>query len=133
MVSWESVSDLRILVNSLEIIFCSCEFLSLYPTTYLRLSPMVMSSGSDLPISFTGDWRALGRTIHAFGLPMHRSGSSRWNGAAAVPHGKKHNPFLQSLWKSLVIDVPTAFLQCLYVFMQYLPLAMVTALESPST
>ena len=63
-VSWKSDFDLRILVKSLEIICCSCEFLSLYPTTYLRLSPMEMSSGSELPISFTGDWRAMGRMMH---------------------------------------------------------------------
>ena len=37
--SWKFGSDLRILVNSLEIMSCSCEFLPLYPTAYHRVVP----------------------------------------------------------------------------------------------
>ena len=61
-------------MNSLEIIFSSCEFLSLYPATYHRLSPMGMSSVSELSFSFAGGWKAIG-------LPMHGLPKSGWLGA----------------------------------------------------
>ena len=73
--SWKFGSDLRILVNSMEIIFCSCEFLSLHPTAYHRLSQTGMSSGSELSFSFFGGWRALG-------LPMHGLADSDWPGCS---------------------------------------------------
>ena len=54
-------TDLGIIVNPSEIIFGSCEFLPLSPTTYQRLSPVSISR--DLGVSFPctdTDWKAIG-------------------------------------------------------------------------
>ena len=104
-----SCSSFKSLVNSLEIVFGSCEFLSLYPTTYQHLSPIGISRGFDVYFRSTdGDWKAIGFPIprlagsswpgynrlggaggvfsgwNATGLPMHRSGSSGWTWATMV-------------------------------------------------
>ena len=57
---WKVGSDLRTLVNSLEIITSgSCECLSLKPIVHQRLSPMKISRGFDLSLRDTdGDWKA---------------------------------------------------------------------------
>ena len=118
--SWTCGSDLGTLVNSLEIIFGSCDFLPLQPTTYQRLSQCefhVASMSLSRALTVTGKqsvnpdawpggiwlvwvqpvgwwWRCVFRMICA-------SVSRRTNPdlRAAVPPllKKKHNPFLQLL------------------------------------
>ena len=118
-----NVVESRIRPNCLEIIFCSCECLSLHPTSYHCHSPTGMSRGPELSLSFAGSsWCTAWRTLAVLG--ENRSGgdgggfvkalqSPAWDLLPGLERLlcllslNKHS-FLQYLVRSLSFDVPTA-------------------------